>query len=223
MTARIVLYGDFNCPWSYLASRRAGLLGAAGVEVDWRAVEHAPPRPAVTVDREARFLSEQAEIGRIVAMLLPGERLPYALAGFVPDTGASVSAYAEAYAAGEDALVRQVLFESFWLHAFDLDDAQGVRTLVTDAVRSDSTGGDLLRHWDYRPVVTGDLGTASQLVARWRAEWLATGGHVVPTLVAEDRVAFGTDAVGWLADELVRRGVDVSDSSPVPCGGMVAS
>ena len=55
--------------------------------MDWRAVEHAPPRPAVTVDREARFLSEQAEIGRIVEMLLPGERLPYALAGLVPGTG----------------------------------------------------------------------------------------------------------------------------------------
>jgi len=39
MTA--VVYGDFNCPYSYLASQRADLLSRAGaLMVDWRAVEH---------------------------------------------------------------------------------------------------------------------------------------------------------------------------------------
>ena len=46
MTAeRVVVYGDFNCPWSYLASRRAAVLAEDGVDVDWRAVEHEPWRP----------------------------------------------------------------------------------------------------------------------------------------------------------------------------------
>jgi 2-hydroxychromene-2-carboxylate isomerase len=214
---RIVLYGDFSCPWSYLASRRAAMLSGAGVTVDWRAVEHAPPRAGVTVDRSARFRSEQAEIERIVEVLLPGEGLPYTLAGFVPDTGASVAAYAEAYAAGRAALVRQVLFEAFWLHAFDLDDARVVRTLVTDAVRSDASLDGLLRNWDYGLEPAGDAMSASgaRLVAQWRAEWLAPGGQVVPTLVVDGRPEIGTDAVGWLGEELVRRGVDVA-SVPVP-------
>ena len=38
----LIVYGDFNCPYSYLASQRVdelARLGQAGVE--WRAVEHA--------------------------------------------------------------------------------------------------------------------------------------------------------------------------------------
>jgi 2-hydroxychromene-2-carboxylate isomerase len=38
--AAVIIYGDFNCPYSYLASQRAGLLSKAEIAVDWRAVEH---------------------------------------------------------------------------------------------------------------------------------------------------------------------------------------
>ena len=38
---RLVIYGDFNCPFSALASDRAARLERAAVaEVDWRAVAH---------------------------------------------------------------------------------------------------------------------------------------------------------------------------------------
>ena len=36
----VIIYGDFNCQYSYLASQRAALLIRAGVAVDWRAVQH---------------------------------------------------------------------------------------------------------------------------------------------------------------------------------------
>jgi len=36
----LIVYSDFSCPECYLASRRVDALRAAGVEVDWRAVEH---------------------------------------------------------------------------------------------------------------------------------------------------------------------------------------
>ncbi len=30
----VIIYGDFNCPYSYLASQRADLLSRAGIAVD---------------------------------------------------------------------------------------------------------------------------------------------------------------------------------------------
>ena len=37
----LVVYGDFNCPFSALASRRVDRIEAQGrARVDWRAVEH---------------------------------------------------------------------------------------------------------------------------------------------------------------------------------------
>ena len=38
---RLTIYGDFNCPFSALASARADvLLAAGGHEIDWRAIQH---------------------------------------------------------------------------------------------------------------------------------------------------------------------------------------
>src|SRR4051794_9779857 len=122
LARRVVLYGDFNCPWSYLASRRAALLAAVGVVIDWRAVEHDPPHrgtpshastrtPATQLadidDRQDETPAAPARLGpllddmqQVLTLLLPGEELPYALAGFAPHTGAAVTAYAEAYRSG---------------------------------------------------------------------------------------------------------------------------
>jgi hypothetical protein len=36
----VIIYGDFNCRYSYLASQRADLLRKERVAVGWRAVEH---------------------------------------------------------------------------------------------------------------------------------------------------------------------------------------
>ena len=44
---RLVVYGDFNCPFSALASARVAVLEDRGLaEIDWRGVEHAPEIPA---------------------------------------------------------------------------------------------------------------------------------------------------------------------------------
>jgi hypothetical protein len=38
---KVIVYGDFNCPYSYLASQRAeGLIRGGLARIDWRAVEH---------------------------------------------------------------------------------------------------------------------------------------------------------------------------------------
>lgn len=213
---RIVVYADFNCPWSYLASRRAAVLATDGVQVDWRAVEHEPRCPGRLLGRSARLARLRGEMDQVVAELLPGEVLPYSLAGFVPYTGAAVSGYAEAYAAGVATEVRQLLFEAFWMHAFDLGDATVVRTLLVDAVRSGSSPSDLLHEWGYAVDVTGGPVTTAawRLLRVWAELWPDKDTEPVPVLVVDDAPPrFGIHAVTWLGAEMLTRGLE---SRPVP-------
>lgn len=197
----VVLYGDLNCPWSYLASRRARALQAAGLEVELRAVEHDPWRPG---QGGSRFDDLHEEMDRVCAELLPGEELPYSLAGFVPRTQAAVSAYAEAYAAGVAPLVGDLLFEAFWLHGLNIGDAKVVRTLLVDAIRSGSSPSEPLRDWGYAVDVTGGpVSTAAwRLIRRWDAEWHTGNNQVVPVVRSSAETVVGVDAVRWLGDQL---------------------
>jgi hypothetical protein len=215
-TARIALYGDLTCPWSYLASRRAALLEADGVEVDWGMVEHDRPVPGRRIDPEARLKATRRDLDRVSRRLLPGEPLPHALAGFVPYTRPAVSGYAEAFLAGVGPTVRRLLFDAFWIHAVDLGDARLVRTLLVDAVRSGSPTSELLRDWGYAVDVTGAPITAEawRLVGRWREGW-ARSGEIVPVLVLDGGHRLdGAAAVEWLGAELVRRDVDLDPLLP---------
>lgn len=209
----LLVYGDFNSPWSYLAARRLAALAATGVRVDWRGVEHHPKRCDGGVALASHLFRElQQDLHTVETVLLPGERFPYALAGFVPETGAAVCAYAEAYQLGTGALAREVLFESFWLHGLDLNDEQVVHTVMTDAIRTRSTAPEPLawRLTDAGPhqVVSAP---AYRLLVQWDAEWRAFGGHDVPVLaVPALEPMFGEDALAWLGAELVRRDVGVT-------------
>jgi hypothetical protein len=222
---RVALYGDLTCPWSYLASRRAALLEADGVEVDWWMVEHDRAVPGRPVDPDARLAATRRDLDRVSRRLLPGEHLPHALAGFVPFTKPSVSGYAEAYLAGVGPTARRLLFDAFWMHAVDLGDARLVRTLLMDAVRSGSPTSELLRDWGYAVDVTGAPVTADawRLVRRWREGW-SRGGEVVPVLVLDGgRRLDGAAAVEWLGAELVRRDVDLDQPLPVYPGARKSS
>lgn len=215
---RIVLTGDFTCPWSYLASRRAALLAGAGVDVDFRVVEHDPWQPRRFMDSSLRFHQLQREIEQVVGLLLPDEELPYALAGFMPRSRAAVSGYAEAYAAAVGPQVRKLLFEAFWVNGVDLGDARIVRTLLVDAIRSGSSSSEALREWGYAVDVTGGPITATgwHLMHAWRDDWTSAGKETVPMLRVDDgEPSYGEDAVEWLGSELVRRGVDLA---PQPQG-----
>ncbi|MGN6130366.1 MAG: DsbA family oxidoreductase [Nocardioidaceae bacterium] len=183
----LVLYGDFNCPWSYLASQRATLLEDCGVTVDWRAVEHAPWIPRRFSDSSVRFQQLREELADVESHLLPDEQLPHALSGFLPHTKAAVSGYAEAYGAGVADAVRQLLFEAFWLHGADLGDARLVRTLLVDAIRSGATASGALHDWGYAVDVTGGpvTTTAWRLIRDWRRAWAGEGQGTVPVLYVD--------------------------------------
>lgn len=208
----VIVYGDFNCPWSYLAFRRAAVLAAAGAVIDWRAVEHAPWLRTRTADGSLRVAALQEEIERVLSLLLPGEEYPYDLAGFVPTTKAAVAAYAEATAAGVPDVVRRVLFEGFWMHGIDIGNARLLRALLADELRGSESPCEAVRDWGYSVDVTGGhlSNTAWRSTRAWDQAWSATGKEVVPALVLPgQRVLHGVDAVEWLGQEIVHRGLEL--------------
>lgn len=211
----ITVYGDFNCPWSYLAWRRSEILAAAGVDVDWRAVEHDPWHHLGPADLSDRFQKTHAEMAKATRHLLPGEPLPHVFAGHIPFTGAATAAYAEAAVAGVASSARKVLFEAFWLNGIDLNDGRTVRSLLSGVVRGQTSTSELITLWGYTVDVTGGPITSEgwRLVRNWRAEWQRLGPPVVPTLILDSgEVPRGEEAVDRLAAELSARGLDDVDA-----------
>src|SRR5690348_1922916 len=120
---RLIVYGDFNCPYSCLASARVDRLLADGTaEVEWRAVEHDPtiPVPSPTVDGEVETMFER-ELAEVTAQLAPGEEFPIRRPPVRPNTRAAITAFASASAAAAHALRRQ-LFAAYWYEGRDIAD-----------------------------------------------------------------------------------------------------
>lgn len=85
----LIVYADFSSPDCYLASRRADALAAVGLPVDWRAVEQRPRLPVTGVPTlAADQQAVTARFAELEGVLLPGERLPWTMPGFVPRTEA---------------------------------------------------------------------------------------------------------------------------------------
>jgi hypothetical protein len=215
--SRVIAYGDFTCPWSYLAWRRSELLRAAGVAIDWRSVEHDPWHTLRPIDVTDRFSELRRALAKVEEHLLPAESLPRTLAGFVPFTGAATSGYAEAYAAGVAAPVRRLLFEAFWRRGVDLNDARIVRTLLVDEIRRGTSTTELLSAWGYAVDVTGGPITHAgwQTVRDWRGSWAATAADdksvagVVPVVIVDEEApVHGVAAVDRIGRLVADAGLD---------------
>jgi predicted DsbA family dithiol-disulfide isomerase len=175
----LVIYGDFNCPFSALASSRAARLEQAGTaQVDWRAVAHdlaIPAQGEVVEQSDAR--AYEAELEQIRGLLLPDERV----ALNVPAVRSSTVGATEAYAATEPrarAEVRLELFRAYWEQGRDIGD----------------------------PVVLCAMGLESRapvLAADWRSEWLNFDRPLVPIMRLPDGyTSRGLGALARLADLL---------------------
>ncbi len=208
----IIAWGDFTCPWSHLAWRRTEQLADDGVAVDWRTVEHDPWHHLTPLDVTDRFRALHDELPKVLEHLLPGEHLPYTLAGHVPFTGAATSAYAEAYASDVARPVRRLLFEAFWQHSVDLADARVLRPLLADEIIKGSSTSEPVWRWGQAVDVTGGpiSSAAWHLVRDWRSQWQGLGG-TVPALVVDGRAIIGVDAVDWLGAQVRGRGLDAWD------------
>ena len=172
---RLIIYGDFNCPFSALASVRADRLMAGGAyDVEWRAVQH---DPAIPVDGEpvkgdlAAGLTD--EVAKVVDL---GRDVGFQLA--VPTVRSNTASASAALAAtiGDDAhQLRRRLFAAVWAEDRNVGAGDLAEVAATDRDE----------------VVAG----------RWQAEFDALPQPVTPSLVLPDGyLSRGLGALARLAD-----------------------
>jgi hypothetical protein len=91
----LVVYGDFNCPYSALASARVDTLLAAGHEIEWRAVQHDASMPSLGVDMDGEAGAEvDREIEEVLSLLRDGEGFELRLPKVRPNTAHACRVYA---------------------------------------------------------------------------------------------------------------------------------
>jgi hypothetical protein len=218
----VIIYGDFNCPYSYLASQRADRLRQAGMAVDWRAVEHDHRLPVTGLPSGSDQASWGRELAETASLALPGEQVPAGPPPVTSNTEAAVSAYAEAVSDGVADELRGSLFRAIWAQGLNLSSPHEVRRLVTDlmwpredvAVRlaSPDFPSLLLRDTDMTRIVRRSGGTIAlngvplttagwRRVRQWRQEWLVLPGQVIPAVIGADQIARpGVEGLRYLAE-----------------------
>ena len=173
---RLIIYGDFNCPFSALASVRADLLQDAGQsEIEWRAVQH---DTAIPLTGEAVEGDTAAELATEVATILELSAHDAHLELVVPPVRSNTAAACAAFAAATDQAdrLRRRLFAAVWAEGRNLGDpAELDRLGATD------------RHDD--------------VAGRWQGGFEALQKQVTPSLVFPDgNESPGLDALARLAD-----------------------
>jgi predicted DsbA family dithiol-disulfide isomerase len=158
----LIVYGDFNCPFSALASARAGELEEHGVAtVEWRAVEHdtdIPAEGAEMVDELAEKFRD--ELAQVREFLRAGEPDRLRLPPRQVNTSLAIRRYAGT-PEGDRPAVRHAIFAAHWQQDERIDDPSLLDRL--GAGRADAA-------------------TAQQ----WRSAWQAATDPIVPVLVLPD-------------------------------------
>jgi 2-hydroxychromene-2-carboxylate isomerase len=201
------IYGDFNCPYSYLASLRADVFIAAGVDVDWRAVEHASELPVMgrrLDDEGQREVAE--ELDSVRQLLTPAEEFAAATPSMLPNTAAANAGYAEARGVGVGHEVRRQLFDAYWTRAVDIGSVEVLRTLLVTPIRRGSSPAFPLREAGFAvsanrgPITT----TAYRRLTSWHADWVRLATWTTPTVVVDGVSHVGVDGLLWLASHQPR-------------------
>jgi 2-hydroxychromene-2-carboxylate isomerase len=195
----IAIYGDFNCPFSFLASLRADRFVAAGEQIDWRAVEHAKelPFPGPRLDET----EATKELEAVRQLLNAGEEFAAAAPSVLPNTAAANAGYAEAVGCGVGDEVRRLLFEAYWTRGVDIGSVEVLRTLLAAPIRRGHSPAFPLREAGFAvstnrgPITT----TAYRRLAAWRVSWEELATWTTPTVVADGTPYVGVDGLRWLA------------------------
>jgi hypothetical protein len=186
---RLIVYGDFNCPFSALASARVSRLERLGaVDVDWRAVEHAPDIPPAGIEVTGELASElERELEQIRGLLGADEPDRLTLPARQPNTSLATAAYAGTPTADRPTM-RDRLFAAHWSDGADLSTESTVSRLGATTI---------------------DTATA----ARWREEWTALTEPIVPVMVLPDGyVSRGLGALARLAQLMHDANADGTDT-----------
>jgi hypothetical protein len=205
-TVRIVVYGDFSCAYSYVASLLADqLLRSGTVGVDWRAVGRRPGPPAA-----GRGDGGPPDSAAVSAVLVVGGWLPQPAARPV-DVDATVAAYAEAVSDGVQDEMRRRLFAAIWAERRPVCSVTAVRELVADVMcppepilprlASPDLPSALLHDPDVNRIVRRSGGTVTpyggpltttgtRRVQRWEREWLSLACPVPPVVIGPDGAVF---------------------------------
>jgi hypothetical protein len=218
----VIVYGDFNCLYSYLASQRADRLVQTGTaEIDWRAVEHDRQLPVAGIRADQGDPGWERELAEAAALALPGERLPAAPPPTVSNTRAAVAAYAEAVTDGVEDELRRHLFDAIWAQRRNLSSPNEVRQVITGVVwpkdpiyfhlMSPDLPDPILHDPDPRRIVRREGGTVTpdggpltttgyRRIQQWRQRWLALPQQVIPVVISPSgTVHFGADGLRCLA------------------------
>ncbi|MBK9559924.1 MAG: hypothetical protein IPO44_10330 [Candidatus Microthrix sp.] len=124
----LTAYGDFNCPFSALASARLGELERRGVASgEWRAVEHDTRIPPAGLDVSGDLADMlTSELDRIRDLLAPGEPDRLRLPVRQVSTALATRRYAGT-PAGSRPAVRQGIFDAHWQRGGGIDDPRSAR------------------------------------------------------------------------------------------------
>jgi hypothetical protein len=217
----LTVYGDFNCPYSYLASQRVDAVAAAGgAEVEWRAVERDPALALTGTPSRLDPERWQRELAGASGLTGDDEQLPGTVPALISNTGAAVAAYAEAVTDGVADELRRSLFSGIWVRQQHLSCPYQVRQLVRAlmypaAPRTEQLAvPDLPAPIHHRvgpgtlPRLSGctispdgsPLTTAGyRRIRQWRGEWRPASGGAVPALVLPDGMLTGVTVLTYLA------------------------
>jgi hypothetical protein len=194
----MIVYADFNCPYSYLASMHADALLRAGYPIEWRAIERAPLLPVAGRRLDAAGQAEvDDELKTLRTLTLRSEQLPATPPAFTPNTKAAVAAYTEAVGAGVGDEVRRLLFDAYWLHGLDIGSPEVLRTLLAPVIRSGSSPAFPLREAGFAVSMARGPITASayRRGCEWHDAWVGVGTGITPTLLDGALTVTGTTAL----------------------------
>ncbi len=172
---RLVIFGDFNCPFCALASARADVLLATGnYEISWRAIQHdTGVAESGEVLGEAARAALAAEIAQVFELSARDLRLRLAVPATRPNTALACQAFA---AAPDPHRTRRRLFAAVWAEGRNISKA-------TELGRIGASGRNL------------------ETARVWQSAFDALERPITPTLVLPDGyVSRGLGALRRLAD-----------------------
>lgn len=170
MSAAIILYSDFNCPFCYALGERLIEADLAD-RVEWRGVQHAPQLPVPMQSAEFGLAKELENEVRAIRRLAPG--LAIAIPDGKPNSGPAILAVIAALRIdpARAHAFKDSLYREFWQHGADLSDPVVLRKLATAAGFS----GEL------------EVSNAEPTAAAWQRDWYGSGVSGVPALISDDR------------------------------------